>query len=204
MGSPPLRVDRLGDRAVRVERPAGVPASALFARARALDGVIDAVVTERHVALYFQGDFSLDGRALEALASPGRDADVPAPREHALAARFDGEDLAWVAHQTGSSEREVALRFLASAFEVAMMGFAPGFAYLSRLDARLHLPRRHAPRTNVPAGAIAIGGPYAGVYPRASPGGWHIIGRVVGVSLFDAASGALLSLGDRVRFVEAL
>ncbi len=39
------------------------------------------------------------------------------------------------------------------------------------------VPRRSSPRTQVPAGSVALAGEYAGVYPRSSPGGWQLIGR---------------------------
>jgi KipI family sensor histidine kinase inhibitor len=81
------------------------------------------------------------------------------------------------------------------------VGFAPGFAYLGELDPKLVLPRRAEPRPRVPAGAVAIGGAHTGVYPFATPGGWHLIGRTDAV-LFDShrAAPALLRVGDRVRF----
>ena len=56
-------------------------------------------------------------------------------------------------------------------YQVAMVGFAPGFPYLIGLDPRLAMPRLASPRTHVPAGSVAIGGAQAGIYPRASPGG---------------------------------
>ena len=89
----------------------------------------------------------------------------------------------------------------ASTYVVATIGFLPGFAYLRGLDAHLVLPRRSSPRARVPALAVGIAGPYAGVYPFASPGGWHLLGTAVGFTPFDARRGATLALGDRVRFV---
>jgi KipI family sensor histidine kinase inhibitor len=73
---------------------------------------------------------------------------------------------------------------------------------LSELDPRLVLPRRETPRTRVPAGSVAIAGAQTGVYPAATPGGWHLIGRT-SLRLFDPARepAALLAVGDRVRFV---
>ena len=67
---------------------------------------------------------------------------------------------------------------------VAFCGFAPGFGYLTGLPEELHVPRRATPRTRVPAGSVALAGPYAGVYPQASPGGWQLVGRTDAV-LFD-------------------
>jgi KipI family sensor histidine kinase inhibitor len=116
-----------------------------------------------------------------------------------LRAVYDGEDLATVANVVGLTVEEVVRRHLAATYTVETMGFAPGFAYLTGLDPALVLPRRSTPRTRVPAGSIAIAGAHTAVYPFDSPGGWHLIGHVVGARMFD--SGALLQLGDRVRFV---
>jgi inhibitor of KinA len=82
-----------------------------------------------------------------------------------------------------------------------MLGFAPGFAYLGGLPDAIATPRRAEPRTSVPAGTVGIGGSQTGVYPLASPGGWHLIGRTP-LTLFDAAREppALLGVGDIVVF----
>ena len=86
---------------------------------------------------------------------------------------------------------------------VELIGFLPGFAYLGPLDPRLTIGRRETPRPRVPAGSVAIAGGYTGVYPAASPGGWHLLGRALDVSLFDPLRDppALLRPGDHVRFV---
>jgi UPF0271 protein len=59
----------------------------------------------------------------------------------------------------------------------------------------------------VPARSVAIAGPYSGVYPFASPGGWHLLGTALDFAplSLDAAGEATmaLALGDRVAFVEA-
>ena len=83
-----------------------------------------------------------------------------------------------------------------------MIGFAPGFPYLSGLDPALALPRLATPRTRVPAGSVAIGGAQTGIYPRESPGGWRLLGRTP-LRLFDPQRDppSLLAPGDRVRFV---
>ena len=89
----------------------------------------------------------------------------------------------------------------AAEYVVAFIGFAPGFAYLIGGDERLDVPRLPRPRERVPAGSVAIAGPYSGVYPRESPGGWRLLGRT-SLALFDPerAAPALLVSGDRVRF----
>ncbi|MGW1275147.1 5-oxoprolinase subunit B family protein, partial [Streptomyces sp. NPDC002491] len=150
---------------------------------------------------------------LDGLSDPGRvaselaAADVPPapPREQEaveIPTRYDGPDLAEVAALWGVPEREVARIHAAAEFRVAFCGFAPGFGYLTGLPARYDVPRRSTPRTAVPAGSVALAGPYTGVYPRASPGGWQLIGTTDAV-LWDHARepAALLSPGTRVRFV---
>ncbi|WP_370094130.1 5-oxoprolinase subunit PxpB [Streptacidiphilus sp. MAP12-20] len=115
---------------------------------------------------------------------------------------YDGEDLAEVAALWGVSAAEAARMHAACAFRVAFCGFAPGFAYLTGLPESLAVPRRATPRTRVPAGSVALGGAYTGVYPGPSPGGWQLIGRT-SLSLWDVdrEPPALLAPGTRVRFV---
>jgi KipI family sensor histidine kinase inhibitor len=116
---------------------------------------------------------------------------------------FDGPDLAEVAALTGRPTVALVEVLTTTEFTVAFGGFAPGFGYLTGLPAELSVPRRDTPRTRVPAGAVALAGPFAGVYPRASPGGWQLVGRTDAV-LFDADRDppALLGPGARVRFRE--
>jgi len=115
-----------------------------------------------------------------------------------------GPDLSEVAAATGLSEHEVVAAHAGAEYEVRFIGFSPGFPYLAGLPERLHTPRREAPRRQVEAGSVAIAGAQAGIYPCGSPGGWNILGRTDFV-LFDPtlAAGAILSPGDRVRFVAA-
>ena len=102
---------------------------------------------------------------------------------------------------TGLAREQVVALHTQAEYVVAAIGFVPGFAYLRGLEPRLVLPRRPTPRPRVAPGSVAIAGPYTGVYPVASPGGWHLLGTAVGAALFDARSGAALALGDRVTFV---
>ncbi|WP_442808380.1 5-oxoprolinase subunit PxpB [Trinickia soli] len=112
-----------------------------------------------------------------------------------------GPDLQVVADHAGLSVEEVVRRHAGAEYVVFFIGFQPGFAYLGGLDPTLHTPRRDAPRLEVPAGSVAIGGAQTGIYPAASPGGWQLIGRTAS-TLFDPARNppALLQPGDRVRF----
>jgi KipI family sensor histidine kinase inhibitor len=114
---------------------------------------------------------------------------------------FDGPDLAEVAELTGRSVPDLVEQLTSTELVVAFGGFAPGFGYLTGLPPELHVPRRDTPRTRVPAGSVGLAGPYAGVYPRESPGGWQLVGSTDAV-LFDVdrEPPALLHPGARVRF----
>lgn len=131
------------------------------------------------------------------LASPGA-----AGAPHTFPAVFDGPDLADLAARTGLHPDDYVQCFIAVEFSVAFIGFQPGFPYLRGLPPALQAPRRSTPRTAVPAGSVAIGGVYAGIYPAAGPGGWQLLGRS-DASLFDPARNppARLQPGDRVRFL---
>ena len=116
---------------------------------------------------------------------------------------YDGPDLAEVAARTGMRSEEVIDRHTAGRYRVAFCGFAPGFAYLTGLDPLLHVPRRDAPRTQVPVGSVAVADRFTAVYPQASPGGWHLLGRTSEVMWdVDRQPPALLPPGTAVRFVQ--
>lgn len=114
----------------------------------------------------------------------------------------DGPDLEASATRSGLTVQQFIARHSEAEYEVAMIGFAPGFPYLSGLPASLAQPRHETPRLIVSEGAVGIAGGQTGVYPVASPGGWQIIGRTA-AKLFrpDEDEPFLLASGDRVKFV---
>ncbi len=116
---------------------------------------------------------------------------------------YQGEDLDEVAERLGLSRDELIRRHTACEYTVAFTGFAPGFAYLSGGDPGLNVPRRPTPRTRIPAGAVGLAGPFSGIYPQASPGGWQIIG-ITSTRMWDLSRPvpALLQPGFRVHFVD--
>jgi UPF0271 protein len=194
-------LEPFGDAALRLRLPPGTHCAAILAALRAHPGVIDAVVTERHALVTFSPGAPPAGLEDTVAAAVGAE---PAPaREHVVSVRYDGPDLHDVAHCIGCTAREVVYLHVGVPYAVAAIGFLPGFAYLRGLDPRLVVPRRPTPRTRVPANAVAIAGPYTGVYPAASPGGWNLLGTAVGFAAFDPAQGARLAIGDRVTFVES-
>lgn len=110
-------------------------------------------------------------------------------------------DLDEVARQAALSTKKVVDLHRDAEYRVNCIGFTPGFPFLSGLPAKLATPRRAAPRKEIPAGSVAIGGKQTGVYPIKSPGGWNVIGRTP-LKLFDPTKDppALLRAGDRVQF----
>ncbi len=114
---------------------------------------------------------------------------------------YDGSDLGQVAALCDMSIDDVIDRHVSADYVVAFCGFTPGFAYLTGLDPTLHLPRLATPRHAVPAGSVAIAAQYSAVYPRSSPGGWHLVGSCDAV-LFDPdhTPPALLTPGTHVKF----
>lgn len=174
-------------------------------RAAGIDGVREVVAAYTALSVFYdplQLTYdALETRLRQLADAAGGDVALPAPREFRFRVHYDGEDLGAVAERAGLSVADVIARHAAPWYEVGLVGFAPGFAYLGPLDAKLVLARRAEPRPRVPVGAVAIGGAHTGVYPFATPGGWHLIGRTDAV-LFDPhrAAPALLRVGDRVRF----
>ncbi|MBM6588709.1 carboxyltransferase domain-containing protein [Brevibacterium sp. RIT 803] len=130
--------------------------------------------------------------------------DSAEPREVTIDVHYDGEDLTEVADLLSLSTAEVITRHQRASWQVAFSGFAPGFGYLAGDDPIFDVPRRSSPRTRVPVGAVALAGEFTGVYPRASPGGWQLIGRTDATLWdLDREPPALFVPGTIVTFREA-
>ncbi|WP_394461530.1 5-oxoprolinase subunit B family protein [Roseateles sp. BYS180W] len=138
-------------------------------------------------------------------ATPHAPTPAQAARHWCLPACFelpDLSDLPEVAQACGLSQAEVVQRLCAQPLRVDLLGFLPGFPYMSGLPPELALPRRATPRARVPAQTIAITGTQCCVYPWESPGGWHLLGRTP-LPLFDVHhpdGPAWLAAGDCVRW----
>ena len=197
-----LSVRPAGDRGVLLELPdnaAAVRAARLLREER--PELVDVVIG--HTTVLVTWVESVSDLAAIAERALVRDPE-PAGRLVEIPVTYDGPDVDEVARLTGLSREEVVARHAGAEHVAAFLGFQPGFAYLTGGDELLHVPRREVPRTLVPGGTVAIAGPYSGVYPRDSPGGWRLLGSTA-TAMFDPAreSPALLAPGDRVRFVAA-
>jgi KipI family sensor histidine kinase inhibitor len=176
--------------------PAAALALALWARGR----VAAAEVVPAARTVLFDG---VDpGELREALAAWDR---VVAPPEGELveiAVTYDGQDLAPLADVLGVTADDLVARHVAEEHVVAFCGFSPGFGYA--LGSPFDVPRLATPRPRVERGSLGLAGPYTGIYPAASPGGWQLIGRTE-VAVWDQSreEPALLAPGTRIRFVAA-
>ena len=114
----------------------------------------------------------------------------------------NGPDMDRICETSKLSLDGVIAKHSGQTYRVCMMGFIPGFTFLSPAPKELHHPRLATPRAKVPAGSIGIANWQTGIYGLESPGGWQIIGRTP-LSIFDATRETpfLLNAGDRVRFI---
>ena len=202
--SQPFTRGDLGPRAMWIDTHASPVAPAEWAQVArdVIAGVTSAVPGASRIVIEFD-----DRRtSADAIASQLRDhaPSLATTREVAhldLPVSYDGPDLESVAKICGLTPAEVVARHSSVTYRVAFCGFCPGFAYLTGLDPALHVPRLESPRTEVPAGSLAIAADYSAIYPTSSPGGWHLLGSCSTV-LFDTQADppALLRPGMTVRF----
>ena len=138
---------------------------------------------------------NLDGLSAEG-ASAGKTIVIPV----CYGGEF-GPDLEHVAQFHGITPDEVVRLHTDPTYLIAMLGFLPGFAYLSGLNPDLETPRLEVPRVRIEAGAVGIGGAQTGIYPLPSPGGWQIIGRSP-LRPYDAERepAFLYAAGDSIEF----
>ncbi len=152
------------------------------------EGMVEAVPAA--CSLFVQGTPRFDAGILVGLESSPISADMAAGRRHEIAVTRDGEDLPEVCGALGLAAAEFWKAFLGATYVVGFLGFSPGFAYLYGLPRRLKLPRRPTPRVSVPAGSLAMAGPYVGIYPATMPGGWNLLGGVSAAALRPAPDSA--------------
>jgi KipI family sensor histidine kinase inhibitor len=205
-----IRIDvrPCGDAAVLVDTDDLASALALHRLLRAAPpaGLVDLVPAARTVLVKVRPGTDLRSLELDLRRVVERAALDPAGTavdgRVEIGVHYDGEDLEDVAAHAGCSVADVIALHGEQTWTVAFSGFAPGFGYLVGEHDRLTVPRRPVPRTAVPAGAVGLAGPFSGVYPRSSPGGWQLIGRTDELIWdIDRPAPALFTPGTAVRFV---
>lgn len=210
--SPRVRIFPLGDTALLAELGTKLD-TALNTRAIALATALkkrrdvrQAVAGYTGVTVHFDPEQTTHdalGASIKRLAAKRPPMAEPG-RLHRIPVVYDGPDLEEVAARLKLSPQRIAELHSKPIYRVFLVGFVPGWAYLGPLPEELELPRRHVPRTQVPAGSVAIAGRQTGIYPLPTPGGWHLIGRS-SVKLFfpDRDPPLLFRAGDRVKFFAA-
>jgi|SRR2546423_2548695 len=207
------RVHPLGDAGITIELGherspellGQIHAAATQIRSAHIDSVQDVVPAYLAVAVFYdplrKAFAEMSKEILDALARRSDSAQSEPATHHTIAVRYDGVDLNAVATACDLTTADVIHLHTARSYTVDLLGFVPGWAYLSELDPRLKIERRPQPRPRVAAGSVAIAATQTGIYPIDTPGGWHIIGSTDTV-LFDARRDppTLLKAGDTVQF----
>jgi 5-oxoprolinase (ATP-hydrolysing) subunit B len=215
MASSPPRLLPSGDCAITVEFAKTIDDAAnqrVLALDRALteapvEGVTETVPTYRSLLVHYDPlriGFEALGEELLARAQqpPSR---IETARHWRIPVTYGGEngiDLEDVAKALKSTPDDIVARHVAGYYRVAMIGFSPGWSYLSGLEKCLTMPRRPNPRLTTPPGTISIGGIQTGIQCVAAPSGWHLLGRTA-VRTYQLHRDPifLLKPGDRVTFV---
>jgi inhibitor of KinA len=213
MPAPPstttVRFHPLGDAALlaelgtRLDTALNTRAIALASALKKRRDVRQAIAGYASVTVHFDPDLvSHDAltAAIKRLASKRPPMAEPG-RLHRIPVVYEGPDMEAVSAVLGMDVAKIVEIHTRPIYRVFLVGFVPGWGYLGPLPEELELPRRHVPRTRVPAGSVAIAGRQTGIYPLAVPGGWHLIGRT-SVKLFlpDSDPPCLFRAGDRVKF----
>ena len=211
---PPPRLLPSGDSAIAVEFSRNIDDAAnqrvlaldQVLAAAAIDGVIESVPTYRSLLVHYDPckiGFEALGEKLLALAEQPMPPTTRA-RRWRIPVAYGGEhgiDLEDVAKRLDTTPEDIVARHVAGDYRVAMIGFTPGWSYLSGLEKFLHMPRRQNPRLLTPAGTISIGGVQTGVQCLAGPSGWHLLGRTpVRTYQLHRNPIFLTEPGDRVTF----
>lgn len=172
--------------------------------------IVETVSTTQSIGVYIKPSISTD--RLEELSELWRDVAKQKVIEQAVVRNLvqipvvyggeEGPDLEIVAEHAGLTPQEVIELHTSVIYPVRMIGFAPGFPYLSGLPEAIHAPRKTTPRSSIPAGSVGIAGGQTGVYSISTPGGWQIIGRTT-IALFlpDQQPPSLVQVGDAIQFV---
>ncbi|MDB5566760.1 MAG: allophanate hydrolase [Tardiphaga sp.] len=211
--SPP-RILPSGDAAITVEFSRTIDAVAnrrVLALDRlvagdALTGVTETVPTYRSLLVHYDplqiGFEALGDKLTELALRPLPEA--TATRRWRIPVVYGGEngiDLEDVAKTLNITPDEVVARHVGGDYRVAMIGFTPGWSYLSGLPGSMQISRRQNPRLLTPPGTISIGGIQTGVQCLAGPSGWHLLGRTA-VRTYQLHRDPifLLEPGDAVTF----
>ena len=170
-------------------------------------GVIEVTPTYRSILIMYDpsvtGPSQLESEMVS-LESRLEEVEIPPPHIVEIPVLYGNEmgpDITFVADNAGMSVEEVIRLHTEPCYQIYMIGFTPGFAFLGGLPDALTTPRLSTPRSHVPAGSVGIANDQTGMYPVDSPGGWQLIGRTP-LTLFDPSREMpfLYQAGDQIKF----
>jgi KipI family sensor histidine kinase inhibitor len=173
-----------------------------------MEGLIETVPAYGTLLIHYDPlilDYSKANQWVKSKLEQIQDSGSRKPRQIEVPVKYGGEygpDLETVAAYHNLQVEDVIRIHSERIYTVYMMGFTPGFPYMGKLDDAIVTPRLEVPRTNVPAGSVAIAGSQTGIYSLTSPGGWRLIGRT-SLVLFDIQSEKpfFFAPGDEVKFI---
>ncbi|MBL3398397.1 allophanate hydrolase subunit 1 [Staphylococcus pasteuri] len=89
-----------------------------------------------------------------------------------------------------------------SEYFVSMMGYSPGFPYLTGMNKKLYVNHTSTKKKFIPAGSVVIEGKKCGIVTTDTYNDWLVIGYTP-LQLFfpNKTNFALLKLGDNVQFI---
>lgn len=204
----------LGDTALTIELGRAIDPQTQR-RCRALDGrlqaaappgLIETVPSYASVMLVYD-PLASDYATLSALAlglCDDLDSSGATARRWRVPACYEGacaEDLHEAAQVLGISAERLIEQHTGAEFEIALYGFAPGWAYLAGCPAGLAPPRRQSPRPPTPPDALMIAAGQAMLTARPMPTGWYVIGRSAQPPLNLRGDPPVhFDVGDRLQF----
>ncbi|MCG6207172.1 5-oxoprolinase subunit PxpB [Rhodopseudomonas sp. HC1] len=152
-------------------------------RSGSITGLRETVPTYRSLLVHYDPEqigFDALAEQLTRLAQTPIETAATVERHWRIPVCYGGEhgiDLEDAAAALSTTADDLIARHAGGDYRVAMIGFTPGWSYLSGLDPSLAMPRRQAPRLLTPAGTISIGGVQTGIQCLPGPSGWHLLGR---------------------------
>lgn len=211
----PDAVHAAGQRALLADfsTPAEVLAFHRQLTAKPLPGQVEVVPAARTVLVVFRTRNHTREAAKQLRRARVRPGVAGEGREVEIRVQYDGADLETLAEHLGMSRQALIDWHSSTRWVGGFAGFAPGFTYclpeavatrrrLRKSEQPFEVPRLSSPRTEVPAGSVALAGEFSAVYPRSSPGGWQLIGTTDAVMWdLDRPEPALISPGDYVSYV---
>jgi len=152
---------------------------------------VEVVVAEKSISVKYDYLKTTDSQAKELILSLVKEFDFKAESKTKTLLRIPvyysdefGLDIEQVTKTKSITIEELINLHSNIEYEVKMIGFNPGFAYLGDLDEELRIPRLSKPRINLLPGSVGIAENRTGIYPFGGPGGWNIVGRTP-IKLFD-------------------